>query len=156
MDVCVGIMLGTLVFKATNELALWRVGVTGLLAVLPDIDIVWPVLRGRVHSNHRLSPMHLPLPVLLVSTAVAGLVGGWGWADATFLCVLWHYIHDTPPLSTGVIPWLWPFVPRAPDEEEVDHHQWLKEHWLVMSPMLKREVGVGLGALCVAAIVASV
>src|SRR5258708_5995710 len=78
-----------------------------VMAVLPDFDIIIPILRKKVTGNHRLTLMHRPLLLLPVATTIGFALGGQIIAVTVFTCVLWHFTHDS--YGGGSIGWLWPF-----------------------------------------------
>lgn len=163
LDLGLGALIaGTVLTLAGVQPALWHLAVGGVLAVLPDFDIVSDVLRTKEPAgNHRVSPMHRPLLVIPAASLVAYILGGNTWTLITFLCVLWHYLHDTPPLSKGGISWLWPFDHRywslsgLEDTHKVvmSHHEWLKTYWMRPTKLSITEVGIGLLAFTAALII---
>lgn len=141
----------------------WHLAVGAALAVLPDFDILLPVLRMReVTGNHRTTLMHRPLLLVPLAALAAFALGGPAWGATAFACALWHFAHDTPPLSAGGIAWLWPFDERywsphgaaEPRMPGMPHHEWLKKYWLRPSPLLLMEIGAGLMALALALLIA--
>lgn len=120
------------------------------LATLPDFDIFIPIVTGSaIRRNHRHTPFHRPLFVLPPVACAAWLLGGWFAASWATVCVLWHFIHDTEPLSKGGIAWLYPFSKkywalrgtRDPDPEPVQSWQkGVAEHWLVRTKLSSREL----------------
>jgi len=82
------------------------------LALLPDIDtpIMWLYKHGHF-SIHRLGT-HYPLiiiPVIclpLIILSVIWPILGY-WALVAFICLLFHYIHDSIGKEVGE-KWLWP------------------------------------------------
>ena len=145
LDFCMGVLIAaacaTLMGQTpTLLLLLWG----ALFALLPDIDLLWPILRGRVRRdyNHRFSPMHMPPLVLGLVFAV--LLCAFGpssvWTIVALLGLLWHYAHDMPE---GLV-WFPPFthlstgVPRP-----VDHDKWLERTWCSFSLRGMSEVAGG-------------
>jgi hypothetical protein len=142
---------------------LWHLLIGSALGVLPDFDIIPAVLRMReITGNHRTTIMHRPLFLVPAAALAAYLVGGQAWGLAAFLCVTWHFVHDTPPLSMGGIAWLWPldsrywspWGPAEPHTGGMSHHEWLEKYWLRPSPLLLMEIGTGLMALALALFIA--
>lgn len=160
--------MGALIAAATLSslgvpVELWHLAVGAVLAVLPDFDIVEPILLGReVTSNHHLTLMHRPIVLIPLATLGAWAVGGEAWGLVAFLCVAWHYVHDTPPLGLDGIAWLWPFDtrywslwgPKEPRAASMTHYGFLETYWLRLSPMLCMELGAGLMALALAVAIA--
>lgn len=142
---------------------LWHLALGAVLAVLPDFDIVVPILSGReAQGNHHTTLMHRPVLIIPAAALVAYIAGGQAWGMVAFLCVSWHYLHDTPPLGMGGIAWLWPldhryWSPWGPSEPALGgmtHHAWLKKYWLQLSPLSSMEIGAGLMALALALLIA--
>lgn len=160
LDLGVGALIAAAVLSSLGiQPVLWHLAAAGVLAVLPDFDILLPIISGREPvGNHRMTFMHRPLIVIPVVSLAAYLLGGQAWGIVALLCVLWHYLHDTPPLSQGGIAWLWPYdsrywSPWGPTEPKLGsmaHNEWLKKYWLQLSPLLCIEVGAGLMALALA------
>jgi membrane-bound metal-dependent hydrolase YbcI (DUF457 family) len=165
LDLAVGALIAsaTLSYFGTQP-QLWHLAVGAVLAILPDFDIVPAILSGReAKGNHRVSLMHRPLLVIPAATLVAYTLGGDAWWVVAFLCVTWHYLHDTPPLSLGGIAWLWPFDERywspwgpkvAVDDSGLTHYAWLERFWLRPSALSVTEVGIGTVALATALLIA--
>lgn len=161
--------MGALIAAATLyslgvQPGLWHLLIGSVLAVLPDFDIIPAILLGReAAGNHHTTLMHRPLLIIPAAALVAYLVGGQAWGTVALLCVSWHYLHDTPPLSLGGIAWLWPFDyrywslwgPKEPHMGHLNHHEWLRYNWMRLSSMLRMEVGAGLMALALALFIAS-
>lgn len=132
----------------------------GLLALLPDLlDFAYPLLiKGGVSDdyNHRETLAHKPLVVLPVAIAIAWILGDilWAgnfWAITAGLCVTWHYLHDTWPLSGGAIKWLWPFSNRyiswrgfeKVDTKITPYSEWMQKNWFVPSRLSRTEIFIG-------------
>ncbi len=165
LDLCMGVFFTTGILAAFGlKPALWQLAVGATLAILPDFDIVPTVLRGReATGNHRVSLMHRPLLILPLATLIAYAIGGTVWLCIALVCVTWHYLHDTPPLSQGGIAWAWPFDtrywswfgPKPPlDDTGLTHHEWLKRYWMRPSRLSVTEIGTGLLALLAALAIA--
>lgn len=109
LDFCVGLLIATLVgnamgYGAPPILLLWG----AVCALLPDTDIVLPILRGRIEGDHRTTLWHRPAATFLGLTVfllALNLQAG-VWAAVGYAALLWHYLHDTP---MGGIAWLWPY-----------------------------------------------
>lgn len=135
-----------------------------LFALLPDFDIVLPILKGNIEGNHRLTLFHAPLLTLGI-VAFFGAIGSFYagnifWLVCPLVCVLWHYIHDTEGwfLGNGAIAWAWPYRKttytfKGPTIlEEGSHDEWLTTNWLKPASLSIKELG--LGALFVGAAIA--
>ena len=155
LDLCVGALIGALVFPLfAIEVTVVTLAVSAILALLPDFDLIIPVLRGHVDNNHRTTLWHRPIVVLPTATIAAWIVGGPGWGAVTFICVLWHYIHDTPPIGDegSGIAWAWPWSERfiTPlvilDPQPWDNYQHttaLEREWLTPTPRSIAEMAIG-------------
>lgn len=164
LDLCMGALIASATLSSLGVEPLpWHLAVGGMLALLPDFDILGPILAGReVQGNHHTTLLHRPILLIPAATLAAWALGGQAWALVAFLCVAWHYLHDTPPLSQGGIAWLWPFDrrywspwgPKEPHMGHANHHEWLKENWMRLSPMLCAETGAGFVALALALFIA--
>lgn len=153
MDFGVGALIAAAVFAAGGSAAWWQLLAGGFFALLPDMDNIWPILRGRVEKDHHATVMHMPLLVLPLVAIAAFILGGALWGATALLCVLWHYVHDTPPLGGG-IRWLWPLGDEKMREQPY-HELWIQKNWMRMSRMMVFEVGTGLAALVAAILIAS-
>lgn len=164
LDLCIGALIASATLSTLGyEVAPWHLVVGAILAVLPDFDIIPAVLTDRKGiEDHRTTLMHRPLLVIPAATLVAFLIGGEAWGLVAFLCVAWHYLHDTPPLSPGGIAWLWPFDTRfisvfgveEPRSGFMGHDEWVRTYWLRPTMRSVSEVGVGLVALVLAIVIA--
>lgn len=109
----------------------WALVIGAMLALLPDLDIVPAILRGRVVDDHRGTWWHAPLVVVPLAALLALILGGAYWAVVAIACVLWHYLHDTP----DGVRWLRPFSPyywtyRGRHVRfAAKHDTWLQETW---------------------------
>lgn len=86
----------------------WTLFLGGALALLPDFDIVVPIFMGHVGMDHHQLPTHFPAVMLVIPPALLLALWGWRYATLGFVCILWHFIHDSPPLGGGIA-WLWPY-----------------------------------------------
>lgn len=159
LDLCVGAAIAATALRlAGAQIAPWHLAVGALLAVLPDLDILWPILSGQeAKGDHHLTLMHRPLLIIPAASLLMYALGGTAWEIIAFLCVTWHYLHDTPLFGSNGVAWLWPIYsggvhPHGPD---VSHHKWLKENWMTLSPRLCMELGAGLVALSLALYIAT-
>lgn len=157
MDFAIGVLIVAVMSLAFGvKTSIWQLTLGGVLALLPDFDLILPLLRRRYEGlgEHHTSLMHRPFFLLPVSVAVAWYLGGPFWASVTFLCVLWHFVHDTKGFGDGGLEWFWPFskkewflfgsedpVPKPPTVE------WLSTLWLVPSYRSIAEMVLGAIAL---------
>ena len=119
------------------------------LALLPDIDVVYMLLRkGRMYGSHHMWLTHRPVVLIPLATAAGWFLGGAFWATAAFIAVFWHYVHDTPEICGSGIAWFWPFTdwwwsPRrgliAPYITDSSHDRFL-QNWLGPSRVAEAEV----------------
>lgn len=166
MDFGVGCLIAELSFLSFNVTIPWQyIFIGGLLALIPDLDLVPSVLSGKSASfDHRQTLFHRPFVVLPLTVCVALLLGGVVWALVTLLCVLWHYLHDTNFVDTSYgIAWLWPFSNKYwsvwgsyISQSSMGHHQWLEHFWLRPTFLSARELSVGLLCLITAGILSAV
>jgi hypothetical protein len=159
MDFGIGALIGSVCAIAFGtQLSLGELTLSGVAAFLPDFDILLPLLLNKNPTyDHHETLMHTPLVMLMVATAVAALVGGALWAVIVFICVLWHYLHDTRMFGVvggGGLAFLWPYShqPWSPlgwEEREpfIEHKKWLREVWLRQTDKSVKEIGVGTAAL---------
>lgn len=111
LDLAVGMMVVFLVetgyHTAAQRLLCYIMGAT--IAVLPDLDIVFMIVsRGHLDGNHHEALPHRPILMFPVVTLIVGFIGGSEWVVIAWLCLMWHYTHDTHPFGGGLA-WLWPF-----------------------------------------------
>jgi hypothetical protein len=162
LDFSVGVLIATLTAHFFGvELAWWQLWVGGVLALLPDFDIAFLILaEKRVNSDHHKSPLHKPLLMLPLVGLIGYAIGGDYWELTALLCVLWHFIHDTPGFGGGGIAWAWPISKKywsltgAHPLIHASHEEWIRDNWLRPSRMSVREVGLGTLALVIAFLVA--
>ncbi len=132
------------------EAPLWVLAIGGILALLPDFDLIIPILRRSVVGNHHMTLMHRPLFLVPVATAICFVLGGTFLSAAAFLCVLWHFVHDSPETGGGGIAWLWPmshkmFSLRGKEihPHGSDHAHYLKTSWARPNARSAREIAIG-------------
>ncbi|MCI0558050.1 MAG: metal-dependent hydrolase [Nitrososphaera sp.] len=135
-----------------SEASIWFLMYGGIAALLPDFDLIIPILRRKIVGNHHLTIMHRPLFVVPLATVVSLVLGGHFFGVTTFLCVLWHYVHDSPECGGSGIAWLWPFSDttlslrgtQIPVKGHLSghHDQWLKK-WCQPSVVSVREITIG-------------
>jgi hypothetical protein len=135
LDFFVGMIIALGIGTITAiEVPLWYLAVGGMLALLPDFDLVfktlWQWIRGqRASGDHRETIMHCPMVMLPSCTLLAFLLGGWYWATVTLLGLFWHYAHDSKWFgSVGDIDWF-AIVPNQ-NLPYMDTPEWLKQLWL--------------------------
>lgn len=121
MDLGVGALIAVglaKVFGLLPNSIFWSIGlllVGAILGILPDLDIAFRAMRGhRIDDNHHKTLWHRPLwvlpPVALLGIVVGGMFGHpYFGGTLAFVCVLYHYLHDTP----DGIAWFWPVVDRC-------------------------------------------
>ncbi len=115
LDIGIGILAAIIVSKVFSlELSPLLVGLGIALALLPDIDFLYVLLRQgprnvRAIIRHR-DLVHYPLLYLPLGALAASLFGP-EWIALFLLTSLGHFVHDSIGLGWG-IPWLWPFVDR--------------------------------------------
>lgn len=164
LDLAMGALIAAATLSALGiQPELWHLAAGAALGVLPDVDMLFAVFSGReVTGNHHINITHRPI-IVIPAAALAGYVlGGQAWGLVTFLCVSWHFLHDTPPLGVSGIAWLWPYDhrywspwgPEEPHTAGVTHHEWLRKNWLTLSPMFCMEIGAGLMAITLAFFIA--
>lgn len=156
MDFAIGVLIVSVVSIVQGiDVSAWQLVVGGILALLPDFDLIVPLLRRKYEGldEHHTTLMHRPLFLLPVATLVAWWFGGSFWSAVTFLCVLWHFIHDTKGFGDNGLEWLWPFSKKEwfffgsedpgpkPGLEE-----WLETKWLVPSGRSFGEMAIGCAA----------
>lgn len=77
------------------------------LALLPDADFLFSVMRRRNTLHHR-DGLHYPLLYIPIGAALLSFFGP-PWAMLFALASLGHFIHDSIGIGWGV-QWLFPFV----------------------------------------------
>jgi hypothetical protein len=156
LDFCVGTLIAALVCAAFGvHPTLLALALGGVLALLPDFDIVWPILTDTLTHNHHHSLMHRPAFLVPVVACAGWLVAGALGAALAAACVLWHFVHDTPPFTLhNSVAWFWPLQKKLRREPTVGHHEWLERYWLRVSTLLMVEVGAGTLALAAALVIA--
>jgi hypothetical protein len=158
MDLAVGVLIATIISSAMSvPVVWWHLLVGAVLAILPDFDIIFQIVTfGHVNSAHHRSPLHRPVLLLPLITIVGWLAGGEWLAYTAFICVLWHYVHDTKGFGGGGIAWAWPFSKKywsltgSHELYHMNHAQWIENYWLKPTKLSIREVMVALLALVLA------
>lgn len=142
-----GIVLVMALVHGTGMSPWWHLFIGSFIAFSPDLDLLLRLKGQRFTGDHRDTFMHWPLPMLVGSAWIAGAIGsfwdqGMYWAEVTFLCLLWHYVHDTKWLNPASdINWFAPFVNK--EMPYMNHHEWRERYWLQPSNMSGREIIVG-------------
>ena len=159
LDFAIGVLIVSLVARVFSmNVQLWQVALGGILALLPDFDMIYPLVRKKYAGaeDHHASLMHRPLLVLPVATGAAWWFGGTLWASITFLCVFWHFLHDTKQFGDAGLAWFWPFSKKEwslvgsedpPQNPKVV--DWIYGRWLTPSPMSFLEITIGAVALAI-------
>lgn len=160
LDFSVGCFIATVIALAMNvPIQWWHLPLGGILALLPDFDILAPIARKffidePITGNHREATLlHRPLVILPTVTLVAWAIGGEYWAVTAFLCVIAHYVHDARETGSDGLAWFWPiskkywwiggsFEPRYNEIEE-----WLERTWL--QPSVRSIVETGISAVAI-------
>lgn len=160
MDFGIGVFITSLVATIVGKaLEPWQLIIGGMLAFLPDADLVYYLLTGQKHKipQHHTTLLHRPLIVVPVASTVAWLYFGSFWGVVTILCVTYHYTHDTKGLLGGAgLQWFWPLSEKewsfsgseAPSQHlnpELD--SWLSNQWLRPTRQSLLEIGLGSLAL---------
>lgn len=141
-------VVGVMAALAAKYLVWWEVFLSGFLQLIPDSDMVLPLLRDdyKEMTQHHSTLMHRPLLILPLSGIVAYMIGGAFWAVATLICVSLHYFHDKSPIGDSDLYLLWP-LPRRwtgyEDSPQYEGHQWLKDRWIRPSRFALTELTVG-------------
>lgn len=166
MDFGVGAFIAVLMAPFFgSEPTLFHLLFGGVLALLPDFDIVPTIFQGKsVAFDHHQTPLHRPLLMLTLVPATVFFFGGVLYASIAYTCLLWHFLHDTQWTRTyeSGIAWLWPFSgaywsiygPHAP-VYTTDHHEWLRRYWLIPSRRSVSEISTGTLCLALAALTLS-
>lgn len=165
LDLCVGALVASAALSALGHAVHpWHLALGAALAVLPDFDIILPILTDRRGiEGHHTTLMHRPLFLIPAASLAAYALGGGAWELVAFLCVAWHFAHDTPPLSPGGIAWAWPFSAKfvsvfgaeEPHGGSIAHDEWIRRYWLRPSARSVSEIGAGAAALALALLIAS-
>lgn len=154
LDFGVGAFLAVLILSMYGEsIPAWAFLAGGLLALLPDMDIVPSILSGEsTPFDHHQTYFHRPVLMLIMVGTIGYWLAGAVWALIAILCLVWHFLHDTGWLSTSSgIAWLWPasnkfiswyglYVPV----KHPDHHGWLKLNWCRPTLLSVSEISLGI------------
>lgn len=139
------------------------------LGVLADSLLILRIKRGSVGNfNHHTMWTHWPLVMVPGCTAVAYAVA-WAlgldatfWATATAACLLWHYLHDTPPLGMEGVQWFAPFIKRyvsyrgfeERSPSSTHYEEWMRRYWMRPSWLSVLELSVASVAFLATGILA--
>jgi len=109
MDFGVGILIAVLLWRVVykTQPSFEVVCLGGFLALVPDFDIVAPILMQGSFVDHHQLPTHFPLFMVPTVAGALWVVNG-RLATLAAPCLLWHFVHDSPPLGGGIA-WLWPY-----------------------------------------------
>ncbi len=162
-DFSIGCLITVVAGMAMDVTVLWwYLPIGGILALLPDFDILEPITRqfltGKLMTgNHReTTVLHRPLPILLMVIVFGFVLGGTYWAITAFLCVFAHYVHDARETGSDGLAWFWPFshkywwVGGSYEPRYLEAESWLKSTWLRPSKRSVVELCIGTAALCAA------
>jgi hypothetical protein len=165
MDAAVGVFLiSLLTYLFGIPFQWWYVPLGAFLTLLPDFDIIVPILKrtfdGLVyHDNHHKSWFHFPFFMLPLTSLIGYAVGGDAWEVIIFISVLAHYCHDAFMMGKTGIYWLtryqkntWPHD-GALDPSFIPHNEWLTKNWLRVSKLMVVESTIGVLALVLASAV---
>lgn len=168
MDFGVGALIICLMSLAFDiHLPEWYLLIGGILALLPDSDIILPIIEGNQSEigDHHQTLAHRPIIMLSLVMMMGILVGGLFWTTTAATCVFWHYVHDTRGFGGGGIAWGWPFFEKywsplygaeEPSRTPPDHQELLGEIWLRPSRLALCEITIGMISLMIAMRLASV
>lgn len=116
VDLAAGMLIVSVVgFYSGIEIPLFMYAAGALLAVVPDADLLGEIFKAKDLKgwDHHQTLTHKPIIMLPVFTVLGALVGFllgniFLYAGIFFLCVFWHYLHDTKELGGGGVAWFWP------------------------------------------------
>lgn len=154
MDFGVGASIASGVFYISGLSAPWYAWcIGGIIALVPDFDILPQIIRGTyVQFDHRQTLFHRPILMLPTVTLLAWQIGGGAWALIAFLCVLYHFLHDTGwHTQRSGIAWLYPLSTRFLSSrgfydlasDPMDHYEFITQNWYQPSIMSVREITIG-------------
>jgi hypothetical protein len=165
MDFAVGTLITVLVaFMLGHPLLWWEPLVGGVLALLPDFDVLIPFVISSVTGrpfkhNHHESFLHWPFMMLPIVLIVGIFISGEYWHTDKFwtltalLCVLAHYLHDAAGMGEHGPGW---FLRRQQkywsrlgivEPADPDHEHWIRTNWLQPSKLSLWELSLGAIAL---------
>lgn len=157
MDLSVGMLIVSMVgFYSGIEMPLFIYVVGALLAIVPDVDLLGEIFKAKDLKgwDHHQTLTHRPIIMLPVFTVLGALVGFLSgnivlYASVFFLCVFWHYIHDTKEFGGGGIAWFWPYSKKywsftsveLPEDSEMGKHE-SYQMWIHPSALSVRELSI--------------
>jgi hypothetical protein len=160
LDLAAGTAFATILGVLSHtELEWWHLVSGALFFVLPDFDLILPILRRvffgeRIAFNHHETVFHWPIFMIPVVTIVAWAVGGSFWGLLAFFGLVFHYLHD----ASNMVPadrlrWFFrPFpqfwsLEKRPDPGYVESDEWIKTRWMQPSAIALRELMIG--SICI-------
>lgn len=158
LDISAGILIVHILGIFFNKISIGAADyfLGAILAVLPDIDLVYLFLKkGKVEGNHHEIIAHRPLIMIPLMAGAEALLGSAFWSVAAALCLLWHYLHDTEGFGGGGVAWLWPLSKKyysplrscEPHESLAgalgSFHAWIKDTWLRPNKQSAIELALG-------------
>lgn len=159
LDVCVGMLIAALFSYGLGlPFEPWFFLIGALFALLPDIDIALPILKGNVEGDHRATLMHRPALILGAVALLGSLASVYAGTIFFLLCpllsLLWHYLHDTGGwlFGAGAIAWKWPLAATPlsfggmHEAPTLTHSEWIRVHWLMAGALSRKELGAA--SLC--------
>jgi hypothetical protein len=159
MDFGMGMTIGAMVsYLGETVIPFWYLAIAGVLAFLPDFDIIPKLLITRTvedGANHHESLLHRPILMIPAVSILAWLIGGDYWGTVAMLCLAWHYLHDSL-LGVGGLQLFWPATDKylsyrgLHESEFMNHEEWMERYWRVPSYLSVWEVSVGSLALATA------
>jgi len=158
LDFAVGVLIvAAMSVTCGVEVQVWQVLSGGIRALVPDFDIAWQIFRGKYEGleEHHTTWMHRPLFLLPVATFASWWFEGTFWAIVTFLCVFWHFVHDTKGFGDDDLTWFrwrgkeWSLFGPRDRWSPIPLEHWLKTKWLVPSNRSLWEIAIGSVALAI-------
>lgn len=149
LDATVGMLIVHAVAQLMGvEIPIWYLLVGSILALLPDFDLVLKALSAwqqgnNLRGDHRSTIMHIPIVMLPCYTFAAWVLGGQFWAVTTFLCLFYHYVHDSRIFSVGDVDWFW----TGRELPWMETPEWLKQYWLRPTKTSALELLIGSAVL---------
>jgi len=149
-------ILGTL---SHTQLEWWHIVCGALFFVLPDFDLITPILRRvflgeRIAFNHHETVFHWPIFMIPMITIAAWSTGDSYWGLLAFFGLSFHYLHD----ASNMVPadrlrWIFRPFPKfwslenRDDPGYVESDEWIKSCWMKPSAFAMREIMIG--SICV-------
>jgi hypothetical protein len=116
LDIALGIFTAVGVgWMMEMDVTGWMVVFGIIVALLPDADFVWHVLRSKKnhawdHEHREL--LHVPLVYIPFGTVITFFALGGVWTVIFAVASLTHFLHDSIGIGWGV-QWLRPFSKRS-------------------------------------------